>query len=87
MENINKMNRSEKIQIAFLILIAIAISFLIIAIIVIIKNIEEIKSDPFELGIKKTDIESCSCFHEDGYYISYPGGEVTRMNYEINLGD
>ncbi len=80
MENTNKIKRNEVIQIIFMILIAIAIACFIIAIIVILKNIEEIKSDPFEFGIKKTGIESCECFHKEGYNIHYPGGEVGRFN-------
>ena len=72
------MNRSEKIQISFLVLIAIAIACLIIAIVVIVKNIDEIKNDPFEYGMNKMGIENCQCFHSEGYYVSYPGGIIKR---------
>ena len=91
MENINqidqektKMNMSEKKQIIFLILIAIAIATLIVAIIVIVKNIEEIKSDPFEYGITKTEIESCICYNPKGFYVNYPGGEIATITYDLN---
>ncbi len=78
MEHNDKITKGEKIQIIFIILIAIAIASFIVAIIIIVKNIEEIKSDPIEYGIKKKGIETCSCFHEDGYYINYPGGKIVN---------
>ena len=84
MENTNKMNISEKKQILFLILIAIAIATLIVAIIVIVKNIEEIRSDPFEYGIAKTEIESCMCYNPEGFYVNYPGGKVNSPALDIN---
>lgn len=63
---------SEKLQIAILVLTVIAICAFIIAIIVLVKNVDEIKKNPIVYGIDKYGFDSCTCFdslnnYEDFY--------------------
>ena len=66
------MDTKEKIQIAGLIVILIAVAALIYTTIVIIKRSEEIKMDPVEYAIEHTDIEMCTCVNLNGDRLSYP---------------
>ncbi len=56
------METKDKIQIAALILITIFIMALIIAIVVLAKNADEIRSDPVQYAIDHDFYDSCSCF-------------------------
>jgi len=55
------METKDKIQIASLLLIAIFIVVLIVAIVVLVKNTDEIKSDPVQYAIDNDFYDSCSC--------------------------
>ncbi len=72
--NDTKITRKEIIQIAFTIVLAITVGVLLFTVIVVIKNIEEIKSDPVNYAIENTPLESCSCFDGEGNYHNYPKG-------------
>ena len=68
MENANtKISKgvSEKMQVAILILIVLAICLFIIAIIVLVKNVDEIKQNPIDYGIDEYECDSCTCFSGD----------------------
>lgn len=66
------MTRSEKNQIYLLILIAVLICSLIVAIIVLVKNADEIRESPVEYAIKHTQLESCSCYTSEGFNVNFP---------------
>ncbi len=56
------METKDKIQIAALVLIAIFILVLIITLVIFVKNVDEIKSDPVHYAIGKDFYDSCSCY-------------------------
>lgn len=70
MEHTNKITK-EKIQLATVIGIYLAIILLLVAIIVLVKNVKEIKSDPIVYGIKQKDFRICSCYNMNGVSYDY----------------
>lgn len=68
-------------QIVFLILLAIAIGVLIFTSIVLVRNAEEIRSDPVQYAISNDFYDSCSCFKE-GSGVRNFGEVVIRWNEE-----
>lgn len=48
----------------------LGIILFILAIIVLSKNIEEIKTDPIIYGMDKHDFINCICYKDDGTYTS-----------------
>lgn len=78
MENTNtKVNKglSEKLQISILILTVIAICLFIIAIVVLVNNIDEIKQNPIDYGIDKYEFDSCTCFSGDFGFQDFYGSK------------
>ena len=69
--NDSKITRKEIIQIVFNILLALAIGALIFTTITIVKNAEEIKTDPIDYAIRNSNIESCVCFNSEGQTHNY----------------
>ena len=87
MEYINKI-KQEKIQLAMVIGIYLAIALLLVAIIVIVKNVKEIKSDPISYGIEKKGFVICSCYNMNGISYDYNSTGVipkTNMGWNYNL--
>jgi len=81
MESINteeKLKKTERNQIILLGLIAVLIFLLLVAIIILVRNVDEIKSDPIEYAIANTPIDSCVCFAGD-QYIDYPGSNKNQV--------
>ncbi len=72
------METREKIQIAGLALIAILIVVLIVAISVLVKSVDEIKSDPVKYAIDNDFYDSCSCSNQDIGQVSYGQNMVTQ---------
>lgn len=88
-----KRKKQEKIQIAFLVLLAIAICCLIVAIIIVVKNIEMFRENPIAFGIDKYEFDNCMCqqgttfvqITEDGFQQN--SNKVLEINLEeFNLG-
>ncbi len=75
------MKRQEKIQINFLVLIGIMIFTLIVAIMTLVKNIDELKLDPVEYAIKHTELNQCTCFDSIGALVSYPREQDVIQNW------
>lgn len=78
MENTNtKINKglSEKLQIAILVLTVVFICLLIIAIIVLVRNVDEIKQNPIDYGIDKYEFDSCTCFSSDNSFKDFYGSK------------
>ncbi len=74
MEHINNKEKKisrEKYQLLMIIGIYLSIILLITAIIVLVKNIDEIKSDPISYGINKKDFVVCSCWDKKGTSYDY----------------
>ncbi len=65
------METKDKIQIASLLLISIFIVVLIVAIVVLVKNADEIKSNPVQYAIDKDFYDSCSCYDKDIGFINF----------------
>jgi len=76
------MTRQEKIQIASLVLTVVVIFFLVIAIVMIVKYSEEIKSNPIEYAIDNSEIVSCVCYNDLGQSASYGEEQKTFFNIE-----
>ena len=74
MEHPKKINR-EKVQLLMVIGIYLSIILLLIAIIVIVKNVNEIKTDPISYGMEKNNFKLCNCYNEEGriYYYNTTG--------------
>ncbi len=64
------MDTKEKIHIAMVVGIWMAVIALILAIVVISKNIEEIKTDPIVIGMEKHNFVHCSCQDTTGRTIT-----------------
>jgi len=85
MEYINKISK-EKIQLAMVIGIYLAIILLLVAIIVLVKNVKEIKSDPISYGIEQKGFRICSCYDMKGNSYDYNAtGVIPKKNYGWNL--
>lgn len=74
---------NKKVQVAMAIGLYLAIAVLLLALIVILKNINEIKTDPIVYGIEKHNFMMCSCYdsygnsqdyNSDGIIAKVPGG-------------
>ena len=79
------MNKN-KIQLAMMIGIYLSIILLLLAIIVIVKNVNEIKSDPISYGINQKGFEVCSCYKAEGQSYDYNSeGPIVKVNYGWNL--
>jgi len=78
MELPNKVTTTEeKIQIAWLISIFVLIFVLIIAISLLYKNIELIKSSPVQYAIDTTPLESCTCTNSNGDSILFSENKLS----------
>ncbi|MBW2969364.1 hypothetical protein KY314_04620 [Candidatus Woesearchaeota archaeon] len=79
MEDIKKLKEKElKLKMIFLVLLALAIITLIVAIGSLLKNAEEISTDPINYAIEKNKYSSCVCYDNVGrlyYYGEYSQGE------------
>lgn len=64
-----KENKKETIQLLMVIGMYLALILLLIAIIAVVKNAKELKSDPIIYGINQKNLEFCSCY--DGKGVSY----------------
>lgn len=63
--------KQEKIRLLMVIGIYLACLFLLLAIIILVKNINEIKTDPIIYGIQKKGYEVCSCYDRYGNNFDY----------------
>lgn len=76
MEQIEKDKiRQDRINIAMVIGIYITIALLLVAIIVIVKNIQEIKTDPIVYGVDQKGFALCSCYDMNGISYDYNASE------------
>jgi len=73
-----KLKKTERNQIILLGLIGVLIFLLTIAIVVLVTNVDEIKSDPVEYAIAHTPIDSCVCFIGDEA-LDYPRGQNRKL--------
>lgn len=58
----------KNIRLITMIGIWVAVVLFLLAIIVLSKNIEEIKTDPIIYGMEKHNFDACTCYMEDGSY-------------------
>jgi len=85
MEFTDKIKR-DRIQIAIMIGIYLAIVLLLVAIIVLVKNIQEIKSDPIPYGIEKKDFAVCTCYDMKGNSYDYnAAGQIMDSGWNIEF--
>jgi len=81
MEDIKKLKEKElKMKMLFLILLAFAIISLIVAIGVLIKNSNEIFTDPINYAIEKNKYSECVCY--DNFGISYNYGKPSYGSFK-----
>lgn len=81
MANTNeKMNRRDKIQIAFIVVILIVICVMIVAIITLAKYAEEIKSNAIDYAIKNTNIQGCTCYDDQGRQAFFGENQVNNLD-------
>ena len=69
--NDSKMNRSEKIQVVFLIMMGLTIGAILLATTSLIKYAEEIRQDPVDYAISKEVYNSCSCIAGGGRVVDF----------------
>ena len=80
------MERSEKIQIIFLVLIAALIFLMIFTISIFLKNKNLITQDPLKYGMQIHNFTSCSCIDGKGEsWYSYEGGFINKNVEQLNL--
>ena len=60
--------KEETYRATMMILMVLGIILFLVAIIILYKNIEEIKKDPIIYGMEKHEFNSCTCFADDGKY-------------------
>ncbi len=78
--------KQERIQLAMIIGIYLAIAILLVAIIVMVKNINEIKTDPIPYGIEKKNLLVCSCYDKQGQSVDYNStGQIPKQTNGWNL--
>ena len=82
-----KITRKEWIQIIFNILLAITIATLIFTTITLIKNAEEIRNDPIDYAIKHSNINSCTCYNNQGQIKNYGLEEASETSFIGEIGD
>ena len=73
------MERQDKIQIAFLILITIFIILLVFTITFLIKNKNEIIANPINYGIKIYNLNYCHCY-KNNTIITFPENKRETIN-------
>ena len=73
--------KDRTIRILTLIGMWIGIILFLLAIIALVKNINEIKTDPIIYGMEKHDFSSCVCYTSEGKYT-----EILLENYITNPG-
>jgi hypothetical protein len=67
-----KMKTKDTIQIAWLILLFILIGALLFSVIKLSKNIDVLKENPIDYGIKNSDITYCRCYDFSGKVYNFP---------------
>lgn len=87
MANANiKITRQEIIQIGIIITTLIVICVMIVAIITLVKYAEEIRDNPIDYAIKTTDINSCTCYNNQGKTAHFGESPDDFFNLESTKG-
>lgn len=60
------METNQKIQIAFLVLLGLAIFSILTAVFILYKNLDDLRAEPIEYGMNKYDLSTCSCSSPEG---------------------
>lgn len=85
MEHTNKMKR-ERIQLLMMVGMYLSMLLLLVAIIVMVKNVNELKSDPIVYGIEKKNFMMCSCYDMKGTSYNYNAeGIIPDESYGFNI--
>jgi hypothetical protein len=82
----DKKSRSLAINVAFIFSIFLICFIMIIAIIVLIKNVEEIKKDPIIYGMEKVGYDMCGCSGENVEGNIYTLADYNELNYVVING-
>ena len=61
-----------------MILMVLGMVLFLIAIILLYKNIEEIRNDPIIYGMEKHEFSSCTCFTDDFQYTTITLGDYQK---------
>lgn len=78
--------KQERIQLAMAVGIYLAIIIMLVAIIILAKNINEIKTDPIVYGIQKHDYLICSCYDKVGNNFDFNAdGYIPKVNGGFNI--
>ena len=86
MEYTNKIKR-ETIQLLMVIGIYICIALLLTSIIVLVKNVKEIKSDPISYGVEQKGFNMCTCYdyNEKSYDYNATGSIIRIRSNPIKI--
>ena len=85
MEHTNKM-KQERIQLLMLIGMYLSMFLLLVAIIVMVKNVNELRTDPISYGIEKKEFAICSCYDMKGNSYDYNStGVIPRTQNGFNI--
>lgn len=69
----------KTIRLITMIGIWVAVILLLVSIITFVKNVDEIKNDPMIYGMKKHNLNYCSCINEEGTYTNIDLNEIKEV--------
>lgn len=81
------MEKKEKMQLVFNILLIIIIAIMIIAIIFLVRNKNIIQSDPLIYGMNIHKFSSCSCVDKNGLWWKSVGNGFVSQEYSGAITD
>ncbi len=70
--------KEETYRAIMMILMVLGMVLFLIAIILLYKNIEEIRNDPIIYGMEKHEFSSCTCFTDDFQYTTITLGDYQK---------
>jgi predicted nucleic acid-binding Zn ribbon protein len=83
MEHLNEIERTRNKNVLMIVAAYLAIILLLVSIIVIVKNIEEIRSDGISYGMRKNDFTLCTCSRDNNIYYFNQSGYIPQIQNNI----
>ena len=62
--------KEDKFRLLMVAAVYISIILFVLGIILLAKNVREIKEDPIIYGMEKHDFNMCTCYQPDGQYVN-----------------
>lgn len=80
-EEKKELTRGQKLQIAFFIVMILAIIAMVVVIVIMLKNVAMFQENPIAFGIKQYNLDSCMCRSGESFI------EVTSEGFYIDKKD